>query len=139
MPGQRRTSLSGAWSGAFRYPDDTLPETVFNAQIEESSGAFVGAVQEPNLVTDFAGAVITAEIEGVRSGATVTFTKFYQASAQVEHAIRYEGSVDEGLTRIEGVWIIPGEWSGTFFMTRDDDGAEANAAEAAEVHARRKI
>ena len=86
-------------------------------------------MQEPNLLRPWLGAVSTAEIEGVRTGSSVTFTKFYE-SGSFEHAVRYEGQVDGALTRIEGAWIIPGEWSGTFFMVRDDDG-EAVEAEAA--------
>src|ERR1700754_1242791 len=113
----RRSSLTGAWSGAYRYPRDAFPETVFNAQIDEVGGAFVGSIQEPDTSGMGSGVpVIAAEIEGVRSGSAVTFTKFYDG-----HAVRYEGSVDANLMRVEGKWIIPGEWSGTFFMTRDHD------------------
>lgn len=121
----RRASLTGSWSGAFRYPGDAFPETVFSAQIEESSGAFVGTTQEPNLADpQLDASVLRADIEGVREGRTITFTKFYDELASEGFAIRYEGEADEALTRIDGVWINPG-WSGRFFMIRDDDGAAA--------------
>jgi hypothetical protein len=128
-----RSSLTGAWSGAYRYPGDMAPETVFNVKIEERGGAFTGEMQEPNLTRPGGGSVATADIEGVRSGSSVTFTKFYDGSGGMNHAVRYEGAVDAALTRIEGTWTIPGAWSGAFFMVRDDDGAvEAEArAEAA--------
>jgi|GEM_PF-503758 len=130
---KRRSSLSGSWSGAYRYPGDAFPETVFNAQIDERGGAFVGATQEPNIADPWLNlTVLGAEIEGVRVGRKVTFTKFYNADASEGFAIRYEGEADEALSRIEGVWINP-EWSGTFFMVRDDDGAAAEAEEAAEA------
>lgn len=120
---KRRSSLTGSWSGAYRYPDD-FPETVFNAQIEERDGAFVGSLQEPNIgEPELKVSVLTSEIEGTRSGLSITFTKFYGAEAELNFAIRYEGEADEGLTRIDGIWINP-DWSGTFFMTRDDDGKE---------------
>lgn len=133
---KRRSSLTGSWSGAYRYPGDAFPETVFNAHIEEADGAFVGNIEEPNLTHPWMAAVNTAEIEGIRIGAAVTFTKFYQKGAY-EHAVRYEGQADATLMRIDGAWIIPGVWSGTFFMVRDDDGATAEAEEAAEIELRR--
>lgn len=120
---KRRSTLTGSWSGAFRYPDD-FPETVFNAQIEERDGAFVGSIQEPNIgEPELLVSVLTSDIEGTRSGLSVVFTKFYGREAPVDFAIRYEGEVDESLTRIDGVWTNP-DWSGTFFMTRDDLGEE---------------
>lgn len=121
---ERRSSLTGSWSGAFRYPDNATPETVFNAQIEERSGAFVGATQEPNIVDpELNLTFLTADIEGTRMGETVVFTKFYDGEADEGFAVRYEGSVDADLMRIEGRWTNPLE-SGTFFMTRDDLGEE---------------
>jgi hypothetical protein len=127
-----RTSLSGAWSGAYSYPNNAGPETVFNVEIEEVGGAFTGALQEPNLLRPHLGPVVTADIEGVRSGQSVAFTKFYDGSGGMSHAVRYEGNADAALMRIDGRWTIPGAWSGTFFMVRDDVGAEAEAAELAE-------
>jgi len=127
-------SLTGAWSGAYRYPGDALPETVFSARIEEVDGAFVGTTQEPNVADPWlAASVLDAEIEGVRSGRAVTFTKFYVGAAEVDYAVRYEGEADDALTRIDGRWIIRGEWSGTFFMTRDDSNAEAAIERAVEA------
>jgi len=130
-----RSSLTGSWSGAYRYPHGR--ETVFNAQIDELGGAFVGTTQEPNEFANPMLSVLTADIEGVREGRSVTFTKFYHHGG-IRHAIRYEGGVDDALMRIEGRWIIPGSGSGTFFMVRDDDGAEAEAEESAEAEAGRR-
>lgn len=129
----RHSSLTGAWSGAYRFPGDVLPETVFNVQIEEVAGAFTGALQEPNLLLRGGGGVVTADIEGVRTGRDVVFTKFYDGSGGMDHAVRYEGAVDDALTRIDGVWTIPGDWSGQFFMVRDDAGEAASAEEHAEA------
>lgn len=119
---RKRSSLSGAWSGAYRYPDDARPETVFNAQLEERDGAFTGSTQEPDLLQP--GGVVTADLDGTRIGLEVRFVKFADGSGGMHHAIIYEGRADEALTYIEGRWTIPGDWSGTFFMSRDDDGAE---------------
>lgn len=121
---KRRSSLTGSWSGAYRYPGDQIPETVFNAQIEEVAGAFTGNIQEPNLTRPWNGPLNTAEMEGTREGSAVSFAKFYTGNSDIGHAVAYEGSVDEASLRIEGTWTIPGSWSGTFFMTRDDLGEE---------------
>ncbi len=120
---KRRSSLTGSWSGAYRYPDD-FPEVVFNAQIEERDGAFIGSTQEPNIgEPELAATVLTADIEGTRNGLKIIFTKFYGPEAELDFAIRYEGEANEALTRVDGIWINP-DWSGTFFMTRDDLGEE---------------
>ena len=129
---KRRSSLTGSWSGAFRYPGNKDPETVFNAQIEEDAGTFVGTTQEPNLFRPGEGAVLTADIEGVRTGNAVSFTKFYDNQG-IRHAIRYEGSVDAAFMRVEGTWTIPGVWSGTFLMARDDEGEAAEVEASVEV------
>jgi len=129
---KRRSTLTGSWSGAYRYPDD-FPETVFNAQIDEQNGAFVGTVQEPNIgEPELAVSVLTADIEGTRTGLKVTFTKFYGPEAELDFAIRYEGELNESMTRVDGIWINP-DWSGTFFMTRDDLGEEAAVEREVEV------
>lgn len=128
---KRRSSLTGSWSGAYRYPRDSYPETVFNAQIEETAGAFTGRTQEPNLTEPHIPvAYFEAEIEGVRTGASITFTKVYVGAAEVPFSIRYEGQANDALTRVDGRWS-GGGWGSTFFMVRDDDGEAVAAEEAA--------
>ncbi|MBI3438824.1 MAG: hypothetical protein HY054_09305 [Proteobacteria bacterium] len=114
----RRSSLTGSWSGAFRYPADRMPETVFNAQIEEiGGGGFTGDIQEDDWRYGAPDTVITSQLDGKRTGNTITFVKFYDGSGDQVHAVRYEGTANDTLTRIEGRWIINENWSGTFFMT----------------------
>ena len=128
----RRSSLSGSWSGAYRYPGGRH-ETVFNAQIQETAGAFVGVTQEPNAFIDAPDTILHGEIDGHREGRWVTFTKFYNHGHEnARHSIRYEGAADDKLTRIEGKWTIRPDWTGIFFMVRDDDGEAAETEEAAE-------
>lgn len=131
---KRRSLLSGSWSGAYRYRFSGR-ETVFNAQIEERGGAFIGSIQEPNDFAD-AGPVLHASIEGSREGSSVSFIKFYD-HANIRHSIRYEGQIDPNLTSIEGRWTIGPQSSGTFFMVRDDDGEAVDIEEAAEIELRR--
>ena len=128
----KRSSLTGSWSGAYRYPRGSQTEVVFNAQIEEIAGSFTGAIQEPNSMGTI-DAVVTSDIDGVRSGSSVRFVKFYDGSGEQHHAVHYLGTVNAALTRIEGEWNIPNDWGGTFFMTRDDDGEAVEAEERAEI------
>ena len=51
--------------------------------------------------------MITADIEGVRTGSSVSFTKFMDGSGGMHHAIRYEGTANADLSRIDGTWTIP--------------------------------
>lgn len=128
--------LTGTWSGAYRYPANEGPETVFTARIEEISGSFTGQTDEPNMFGIGTEAIVTADIDGERHGSEVRFTKFMNGSGGMHHIILYAGAVDDALTHIEGVWSIPGEWSGTFFMSRDETGADEAAKIAVEIDLR---
>lgn len=137
---KRRSSLTGSWSGAFRYPRDAFPETVFNAQIEENdAGAFTGSIQEANILRPHLGPVVTSAMQGAREGAALTYMKIYSGDGGMGHMVAYDGSVDDSFQRIEGVWNLPGSWSGTFWMVRDDLGeaAEADAAIEKPIEVRR--
>lgn len=102
-----------------------MPETVFNARIEEEPGGrFTGSVQEPTMLRKDLGPVADAEIEGAREGQALNFIKFYSGNGGMGHVVTYDGTVDANFQRVDGTWRIPGSWSGTFFMTRDDLGAE---------------
>lgn len=121
------------WSGAYRYPDDVAPETVFTAWIEEVSGAFTGRTEEPNLWRLGPESVVTADIDGARVGADVRFSKFMDGSGEQTHVILYEGQVDETLTYIAGIWTIPGDWSGSFFMAREATEGDEAVERAVEI------
>lgn len=132
---KRRSSLTGGWSGAYRYAGEER-EIVFNARLEENGGAFIGSISEPNDFAPAAGPVLYATIEGSRTGSSITFTKFYD-HAEVRHSIRYDGEADDALMRIEGRWLVRAGLSGTFFMVREDEGEAAEMKEATEAEAPR--
>lgn len=112
---KRRSSLTGSWSGAFRYAGDVRPETVFEARIVEHANSDVtGPIRE----LDTTYGVLDADIQGARDGATLTFLKIYDERFYV---VTYDGKIDEALERVEGSWDIPDVLSGTLFMTRDRD------------------
>jgi hypothetical protein len=67
----------------------------------------------------------------------VRFTKFLNGSGGMRHVVIYQGVANADLMRIDGRWTIPGDWSGSFFMERVDDGAAAEIRTEAEATIRR--
>lgn len=113
-------SLAGSWTGIYFYPedhpdnpDDLWPPTAFVAELIDRAGVITGRVREPDMFDH--GPERTAEIEGVRTGDAVAFTKTPTDGAE---QIEYAGTlIDEG-RRIEGQWHITGDWSDRFRMDR---------------------
>lgn len=113
-------TVAGSWTGIYFYPedhpdnpDDLWPPTAFVAELVDRGGVITGVVSEPDMLD--CGPDRTAEIEGVRTGEAVAFTKTPTDGAD---QIEYSGTlIDEG-RRIEGQWHIVGDWSGRFRMDR---------------------
>jgi hypothetical protein len=125
----RFTSLTGAWSGVYRYPAGQPGDPVpFNARLEQNGDALTGQIDEPNTYAHPAAARLYATVAGVRNGLELSFVKQMDGTGGVTHSIFYEGTADSGLTRIDGIWRLSEGCSGTFFMERS--GLEAEAAEA---------
>lgn len=125
--------LSGAWNGVYRYPGGVLPETVFVAVLSETDGMLSGTTLEPDVLGVNNGAGVRASLDGARTGSAVRFVKFMAPGSGMRHTIRYEGEVNAALTEIVGRWLIPGDWSGDFVMTRDEDEPAAAVVRAEEV------
>jgi len=115
MSGGSATDLSGDWSGIFNYPADR-PATAFAARLVDSAGAISGTVEEPNTTMPGLPA-IGAVLDGTRDGSSVRFVKYYDPGSGYD-VVHYDGRIDETGDEISGRWDIPGEWSGTFIMTR---------------------
>jgi hypothetical protein len=129
----RFSSLTGYWSGYYGYPTETLEPVPFNASLEERDGVIVGETDEPvTALLEARGPRLLADITGERAGFSVRFVKSLLGPEGANHDIIYEGTVLEGFSRIEGLWTIPGEWSGPFFMERIDQAMAQASAEAAE-------
>ncbi len=113
-------SVAGSWTGIYFYPedhpenpDDLWPPTAFVAELIDQGGVVTGVVREPDMLCH--GPDRTAEIEGMRTGDAVVFTKTPTDGAD---QIEYAGAlIDEG-RRIDGRWHIAGDWSGRFRMDR---------------------
>lgn len=115
------TNLSGFWTGVYDYPDDS-PPTSFNATIVDRGGSFYGEIVEPNEHAYFETdelAELVADINGFYDGGIIKFFKKYMPLAsKYRDYVEYVGTINDDFTKIEGRWVIPGDWFGKFVMNR---------------------
>ncbi len=118
-------SLSGAWSGEYRYPSRyaMAPVSFVAELVEHGDGALTGHMDEPNTFGDSSTARLFASLSGSRTGSAVTFLKCYTGAGGVDHTVAYEGTANAQFTEITGRWAV--NWfSGSFVMTRDTTSIE---------------
>jgi hypothetical protein len=125
-------NLSGRWDGIFNYPDGQGSNS-FVAVLRDSGGILVGETSEPSDVPSDHGPTLIAWIEGRHDGGSVAFVKSYDDPSRADYTISYQGSVSPDSNEINGVWDIPGIWSGTFIMVRPTGKAVAAEQEVAET------
>lgn len=130
--------LSGPWTGVYFYPEDTTwnandayPPTPFTAEIVDDHGLVSGATLEPDLTGPVRNLEIRASIEGRRAGAELRFTKYPDSPRQ--DPIHYTGEISGDGNSIDGHWVIPGDWSGTFRMQRRASSVTAGLEATASV------
>ncbi|MGH6890233.1 MAG: hypothetical protein ACREHF_13740 [Rhizomicrobium sp.] len=114
-------NLTGIWQGVYSYPRQLAP-VGFVATLIETASAVSGSTHEPHRRT---GAGLCATLFGRRAGALIHFVKTYEENGGGYAAdVRYEGTVTDDGTEIEGRWIIGADWSGRFLMVRGAREAE---------------
>ncbi len=126
MSGEQ-ASVTGVWNGLFTYPDGVDPGH-FVATLLEFGGSLSGTTHEPNLWN--ADITLFATLNGSRVEDSVRFVKTYDGSGGWSHAVDYEGRLSGDRSEIEGVWTIPGQWSGRFLMIRAGRAVTAERREA---------
>jgi hypothetical protein len=103
---------------------------------DDGDGWLAGRTEEVPTAGSRRGEPMTASLQGRRAERSVTFLKTYDAIGGGFDAVRYEGQINADFTEIKGRWIIPGNWSGKFVMTRP---AAATLALSEKVEETRKI
>jgi hypothetical protein len=130
----RNASLTGFWTRAYWYsglvPVSLAGGAPFNAYLEEEAGALTGTTLERNTFANLseAGGELEATLTGHRTGFEVSFTKRYVPASGVHQTpIRYAGTVDAALSRIEGEWRFddPAYPRGAFRLERLTGGLRA--------------
>ena len=124
MSGGGEVDLSGRWTGLYTYPLGR-PPTPFEAELRESSGCLTGTTTEIGETSGSLGRMLHAVIDGRRDGSSVRFLKMYDGSSHDHDVVHYEGALQPGGDEIDGRWVIPGIWSGTFLMIRASGAEEA--------------
>jgi hypothetical protein len=110
--------MSGVWYG--RYVSNSGDQdNGFIALLEETGGAFSGSISEP----DGQGGIRTATVSGQRSAGLIRFVKQYDAP--LDHAVFYEGQVDERGTQAVGMWRLDDGTVGGFDMEREKFSSDA--------------
>jgi len=116
------TNLTGIWQGLYSYPR-VLEPVGFVATLIETTHRLSGSTHEAHRMT---GESLCAMLSGHRDGSRVAFVKTYEPGARGGYTsdVRYEGTLSEDGSEIEGRWIIRADWSGRFLMIRSTPNAE---------------
>jgi hypothetical protein len=110
--------LAGDWLGQYFYSDGRAPVR-FAMRIAQNGNAFSASTREPNTFAENDPKVnpnepyLYARCVGRFSPGTggVDWTKTYDGTANVDHAVQYAGTLDRGQTSIDGTWRLqlPGQ------------------------------
>jgi len=123
--------VTGHWDGIFSYPRG-LPPNHFTAELREENGRVIGETREPSDSPFDEASELQALLEGTRSGAAISFTKFYDSARRIK-PVAYRGTLSPDGDEISGAWTIHGDWSGPFLMTRLSNKAAARTRGTAET------
>lgn len=124
-------NLTGVWRGLYSYRV-AMPSVSFVATLSDAGGWFDGTTEEIGNVGDAAGRMLTASLQGRRSGRSLTMLKIYHRASVHYDSVRYTGDLNEDASEINGTWRVASNWSGTFLMIRQRAVAAALSREAAE-------
>lgn len=107
--------LSGVWQGVYWGGDNQA--TAFQTTLRDTPGpAIEGSTVEINNFGDQQAPFLLATLSGEVQGDQITFTKSYDGTGSVSHAVTYRGRLVSD-RRIVGTWSI-GKTSGAFEMAR---------------------
>lgn len=125
-----RRDLTGVWYGRYTAEHPDVAPNSFIATLYEGGGQVSGTTSEPD---PWNGDVRRADVSGRRGGAAVRFTKQYDGSGGLSHAVFYAGRINESGTEVIGSWMFE-QYRGSFAMQREQfDEAELEDEETAGV------
>lgn len=108
-------SIATQWQGAYSYTDKR-PPVPFSLQLQQNQGSIRGRTTEPATFGNGSSANLYANIAGVVSGSSISFTKTYDGTGGVSHSVSYSGSISADGRTMSGTWRI-GNLSGPFQAT----------------------
>ncbi|MEO5493370.1 MAG: hypothetical protein ABIR08_05015 [Sphingomonas sp.] len=110
-----RRDVTGIWYGRWSSPNPYVAPNTFIATLEESASLVSGSITERDRCQP---GIIRAGVDGVRAGGRIEFTKQYDGSGRLSHAVSYAGAINGPGTEISGTWQFS-RYSGDFAMTRE--------------------
>jgi hypothetical protein len=123
--------LTGTWNGQYSYTQGREP-VAFVATLVETGCWLVGSTEERGQVGEAVGRMISATLQGRRTGRSVTFLKIYDGAFRGYDTVSYAGTVNEDGNEIEGRWTIHSSWFGRFLMIRSGGSAVVTGQKAVE-------
>lgn len=120
-----KKSLTGVWHGLYTYPHPDWEPVYFVATLIAPGTCLEGTTHEAAIGHNGAPLKEFAGISGSHAGTFVTFDKTYDGAGSWMHTVSYAGTLNADFSEIEGVWMIPGAWSGRFLMLRAPGVSEA--------------
>lgn len=120
--GPKAGMLQALWTGTYEYLADADQGAVkFGMTFAKVGNKFVARTSESNTFGDdpATNPKLFADCKGAYDpdSGKVTWTKTYDGTANVSHAVEYAGTLSEDGTRIDGTWTI-GEVSGKFTLKK---------------------
>jgi hypothetical protein len=111
------TNLTGIWHGLYSYPVESAP-VYFVSTIISAGGYVSGSTHEAVKGSRGAPLTVFAALDGSRQGHSIEFIKAYDGTGGWKHTVRYEGTLNDDATEIEGFWTLSSGWIGRFLMIR---------------------
>ncbi|HSM96950.1 MAG TPA: hypothetical protein VLT91_12955 [Rhizomicrobium sp.] len=120
------SNLTGVWQGLYSYPR-ALEPGLFTVTLIETGTSLSGSTSEVWPRGKRAGDTILSFLSGHRRDYDVDFVKTYEGPDKPNHSVHYDGTLTGDFLEIEGLWHIPGQWSGRFLMIRSGTKSVAEA------------
>lgn len=114
-----RRDVTGVWYGRWNSANRYIAPNSFIATLEERSSLISGTTTERDRHQP---GIRRADIDGVRAGGRVEFTKQYSGGRSA-HAVHYSGKVSAAGTEIKGTFRFE-RYDGEFVMARERFDAE---------------
>jgi hypothetical protein len=131
-----KRDVSGVWYGRWTSSNPLIPPNNFIATLEEVGSLVSGVITERH--REIAG-IVRASVDGVRAGGRIEFTKQYDGSGRLAHAVHYAGAINGAGTEIRGTFRFS-RYSGDFTMTREKfDTDELQDEEVVETRVPAKV
>lgn len=117
VPPLQEQKSSSIWRGVYYYPDSRMQPVPFEMRLQNVDGRLSGSIKEPKTFSRDASCSsnsLYASVVGQTDGSSIVFTKTYDSTCGVSHAVRYAGTVNSNGSKVTGQWSAG--WTGSFTL-----------------------